>query len=157
MAQLLVNIRHVSDDTWVPGQIIVVMPDDHVWGRLECPPRFVVIKIPNVSVDEFKSFLNDEYEVSLKEAIDAKESITDEKMDALRIENDRPRAWRFVWEDIPDKTKDIMMTKGYITVTRKLWDNVFRPRLRNEWRLRKFGVVELAKKTADDIGLKDGN
>ena len=31
---------------WEVGDVVVVRPDDWKWGRLECPPRFVVIKVP---------------------------------------------------------------------------------------------------------------
>lgn len=56
-AELLVK----AEDAWgtnpaksVKGDIIVVRPDGWVWGREECPPRFVVIKMPGVKVDDVK-------------------------------------------------------------------------------------------------------
>lgn len=34
------------------GDIIAIYPDGHVWGRLECLPDFVVVKIPTVPYSE---------------------------------------------------------------------------------------------------------
>ena len=36
------------------GDIIVVRPDSHVWGREECLPRFIVVKITNMTYDDAK-------------------------------------------------------------------------------------------------------
>ena len=36
------------------GDIIVVRPDGHVWGKEECLPRFIVVKITNLSYDDAK-------------------------------------------------------------------------------------------------------
>jgi len=36
------------------GDIIVVRPDGHVWGNEECLPRFIVVKITNLSYDDAK-------------------------------------------------------------------------------------------------------
>ena len=36
------------------GDIIVVRPDGHVWGREECLPRFIVVKITNMSYEDAK-------------------------------------------------------------------------------------------------------
>ena len=36
------------------GDIIVVRPDDHVWGNEECLPRFIVVKITNMTYEDAK-------------------------------------------------------------------------------------------------------
>ena len=36
------------------GDIIVVRPDSHVWGNEECLPRFIVVKITNMTYDDAK-------------------------------------------------------------------------------------------------------
>lgn len=36
------------------GDIIVVRPDNHVWGREECLPRFLVVKVTNMTYDDAK-------------------------------------------------------------------------------------------------------
>jgi len=38
------------------GDIIVVRPDGWSWGKEECPPKFVVVKMPNVKVDDVKHY-----------------------------------------------------------------------------------------------------
>jgi hypothetical protein len=37
------------------GDIIVVRPDSHVWGNEECLPRFIVVKITNMTYDDAKN------------------------------------------------------------------------------------------------------
>lgn len=34
------------------GDIIVVKPDGWVWGREECLPTFIVVKLPGVTIEE---------------------------------------------------------------------------------------------------------
>ena len=36
------------------GDIIVVRPDSHVWGNEECLPRFIVVKVTNMTYDDAK-------------------------------------------------------------------------------------------------------
>ena len=38
------------------GDIIVVRPDGWEWGREECPPKYVVVKLKNVTVDDVKHY-----------------------------------------------------------------------------------------------------
>ena len=38
------------------GDIIVVRPDGWKWGREECPPRFVVVKLKGVDVKDVKQY-----------------------------------------------------------------------------------------------------
>jgi hypothetical protein len=41
----------------VKGNPIVVKPDGWKWGKRECPPDFVVLKIPNMTVKEGEKYL----------------------------------------------------------------------------------------------------
>ena len=59
MAELLVKMV----DAWGTlesrsrkGDIIVVKSDGWKWGKEECPPRFVVVKLPNVKVEDVKHY-----------------------------------------------------------------------------------------------------
>lgn len=52
------------------GDIIVVKPDGWPWGKEECLPTFVVVKLPGVSVDDVKH-----YEEVLLESKDAKNPV----------------------------------------------------------------------------------
>jgi len=38
------------------GDVIVVRPDGHKWGTKECPPDYVVVKIPEMSYEEAKKY-----------------------------------------------------------------------------------------------------
>ena len=56
-AELLVK----AEDAWGDdpsrsrkGDIIVVRPDGWKWGKEECLPRFIVIKVPNVKAEDLK-------------------------------------------------------------------------------------------------------
>ena len=42
------NARHQQ------GDIIVIRPDGWNWGSSECLPQFIVVQLPNVSVDTIK-------------------------------------------------------------------------------------------------------
>lgn len=39
------------------GSPIVVMPDNHVWGNSEKPPRYIIIALPGFSVDTLRKYL----------------------------------------------------------------------------------------------------
>lgn len=38
------------------GDIIVVRPDGWEWGREECLPNFIVVKLPTISIDTVKKY-----------------------------------------------------------------------------------------------------
>jgi len=52
------------------GDIIVVRPDGWLWGREECLPNYVVIKIPDLKIEDAKK-----YEESLQDTTDKEKSI----------------------------------------------------------------------------------
>jgi len=39
------------------GDIVAVFPDGHKWGRLEGPPKFIIIKVPGMSVKEGRKYI----------------------------------------------------------------------------------------------------
>jgi hypothetical protein len=48
------------------GDIIVIRPDGWEWGSAECLPDFVLVKIPDMTVEEAKQYeesINEEYTV----------------------------------------------------------------------------------------------
>jgi len=49
------------------GDIIVVRPDGWKWGKEECLPNFIVVQLPNISIDTVKY-----YEQSLMDITDQK-------------------------------------------------------------------------------------
>lgn len=48
-----------AKDAWCykRGDVVVVMPDGHEWGRKEGPPHFRVVKLVGVAVDEVRETL----------------------------------------------------------------------------------------------------
>ena len=66
MAELLIKARDPIDlpvneekrnRCYRKGDIIVVMPDGHEWGKEERLPKFVVIKVPGMSVATAKKYI----------------------------------------------------------------------------------------------------
>lgn len=39
------------------GDIVEVMPDDHIWGGEEGPPKFIIIKVTDMTVAEAKGYI----------------------------------------------------------------------------------------------------
>lgn len=44
------------------GDVVVVMPDGHVWGSEECLPDFIIVKVPSVSVETAQTYIQAVYE-----------------------------------------------------------------------------------------------
>lgn len=38
------------------GDVVVIKPDGWRWGKEECPPNFVVIKVPGTKVEDLKRY-----------------------------------------------------------------------------------------------------
>ena len=59
MAELLIKMVDAWGDDKsrsMKGDIIVVRPDGWKWGREECPPRFVVVKLKGVKEADVKHY-----------------------------------------------------------------------------------------------------
>jgi len=69
MCELLINIgdrQNGSDLSWRNGDVVIAMPDGHIWGRFEHKPtflasggleadwpnKFAVVKVPDMTVEE---------------------------------------------------------------------------------------------------------
>lgn len=53
------------------GHIISVQPDNHKWGKEECLPKFYVVKLPDVRVEDVQKYL--ESKVDLLSEVEAGE------------------------------------------------------------------------------------
>jgi hypothetical protein len=103
MAELLVKLRSVfhSDPTkdasgaYKRGQVVVVMPDDHPWGREEVPPKFFLIKVPGVSVGQVQKYTQQQVEGGV---------IT------------RRRLWVIRWKDLPEAARDKVLDTGMLII-----------------------------------------
>ena len=58
MAELLVLAKtaEVKNAKWTRGDVIVVKPDGHKWGREERPPKFFVVRVPKAPVEDFREY-----------------------------------------------------------------------------------------------------
>lgn len=98
MAELLVKAVSAShaDPTkdqrgcYKRGMPVVVMPDDWQWGLEERLPKFVVIKIPTVSVSQVLKY--------------------------IQSTSTRRRLYRIRWEDLPQSAQDKLIETGQLTI-----------------------------------------
>ena len=76
MAECLIRAKGHWKDSWTPaqvnklsiaekeqydartqlGDIVVIRPDGWEWGREECLPNFILVKIPDMTVEEAKQY-----------------------------------------------------------------------------------------------------
>jgi hypothetical protein len=110
-----VGVRRSYDARSQIGDIIVVRPDGWQWGRCECLPEYVVIKIPSMSVEDAKKYeeqLNQDEVVTKNLKVD-KVDFDDEKKKEMFIKENRFTAVPLVIETadmmriITVKTEDI--------------------------------------------------
>ena len=80
---------------------VIDKPDGHPWGREECLPNFVVIKIPDVAGEAIKKYLAPQY-IGLPDANGV-------------VETYRRRLWQIRWTDLPQAVKDKLAT-GVLTI-----------------------------------------
>jgi len=90
MAEVLVCAydRPVSDSggRWYRGMPVVVMPDGHRWGKKERPPRFVVMKFPQLTLREAREvFLEPDTELTDAEILDPETGEPTGEMMELRL------------------------------------------------------------------------
>jgi len=53
MAEFLIYAKNNNSKdiaAYKKGDIVVVMPDDHVWGKEELSPKFSILKVPDLKV-----------------------------------------------------------------------------------------------------------
>lgn len=83
------------------GDIVVVMEDGHRWGKKEGPPNFVIVKIPGVSVEAARKYI---------------EAHTD-TADPLNPVALARRKYTIRVDDMPASAKEQIAKKGEVTVT----------------------------------------
>lgn len=88
------------------GDFVVVMPNGHEWGKEEGLPKFVVVKIPGLSVEAAKKYIQSE----------EGEPDADGNRPILRR-----RLFRILIDDAPSTIKQQLMDTGEVTVT---WEQV---------------------------------
>lgn len=104
MAELLVLAKtaEIKDAKWTRGDVIVVKPDGHEWGREERPPKFYVVKIPRAPVDDFRQYTE-------PQMVDT--GILD--FDGTQITRmEKPRKWQIELDRLPGDAKESLDRKG---------------------------------------------
>jgi hypothetical protein len=110
MAEILVRAQNVTHPDaekdrrgcYKIGYPVVVMPDGHPWGNEERLPKFVVIKIPGVSIATVKKYIGQQYD-------DTKNS------DGVYPVY-RRRLWRIRVADMPIAARNKLSTDGVLTI-----------------------------------------
>lgn len=114
MAEFLVvaqSATHADPDkdergSYKRGDVVVVQPDGHQWGRLETAPKFVVVKVPDVTVEQARRFI---------EAEGATE--VDPFTGTSRFVVSRRRRWRVRVDDVPLAIRNVLRDTGEVTVS----------------------------------------
>jgi len=70
------------------GDIIVVRPDGWKWGKEECLPNFIVVKVPGMTIEEAKK-----YEEQLTEMVDKDGKVVTKPTEAELKELVKDKAW----------------------------------------------------------------
>jgi len=84
------------------GMPVVVMPDSHTWGREEGLPTFVIIKIPGVSVEKVRKYIEPQ-----------REDVANE--DGI-YPTYRRRLWKFRFDDMPTAALKKLRDNGELTI-----------------------------------------
>jgi len=86
------------------GHFVAVMPDGHPWGKKECLPDFVILKVPGVSVTAFEKYL--ESKVDLTDS--ARPVMLSRRINKLDIDA----------TTIPKSIRDSLKNNGVATITK---------------------------------------
>lgn len=118
MAEFLIKARDQVDKAkdeekrnrgWTKGDIVVVMPDGHWWGREERPPKFFVLKIPNLPVNEAVKYIEPhQVDTGL---------VSMDNTKIIRYVS--RRKFRVLIDQFPDYIKNKITDDGIVTVS---WD-----------------------------------
>lgn len=79
------------------GMPVVVMPDGHIWGLEERLPKFIVIKIPLVSVDRVLKYIGEWRDIDNRTVL-------------------QRRRWRIRWADLPLAARNKLQSTGELTI-----------------------------------------
>lgn len=58
------------------GDPVVVKPDGWGWGREECPPKFIVLKVPELSVEDGRQYVVSETQTVVDPEMGEREEVT---------------------------------------------------------------------------------
>lgn len=114
MAEILIkatNATHSDPDKdrrgcYKVGMPVVVQPDGHQWGSAEGLPNFVILKLPGISVEKVKQFIES----------DVVQNGFEEDGFTPKMETYRRRLWRIRVASIPAAVRNKWLTDGEITI-----------------------------------------
>ena len=119
MCEILVKaIDHVHPDpvkdrrgAYKRGDPVLVMPDGHEWGNEERLPRFIVLKIPGLSVEEGNKYTEPEFMDTIinPEVGDIDLIVTEKRMVTRRL-------WNIHLDDLPPGIKIALEVGGMAKV-----------------------------------------
>ncbi len=114
MAEILVKLSDndpsgKNPGAYRPGMPVVVKPDGWRWGREEGPPKFFIVKIPGVPVEEVEKYI-EEYYV---------ERGVDEEGAPIRERGPMRKIWQFQVNERPTAARTKLQSVGEITVSTK--------------------------------------
>ncbi|MFN3075352.1 MAG: hypothetical protein ABT940_00445 [Alphaproteobacteria bacterium] len=108
MAELLLRVASslhadplIDRGCYKRGDVVAVLPDGHVYGRLETLPTFVKVKIPGLAVATAQNWVRPEMDLT----------------DPLKPVMLKRRLWRVRVDDIPAAIRNTLITTGEVTVT----------------------------------------
>lgn len=93
------------------GMPVVVMPDGHKWGAKELPPRFYLIKVPGITIDNVEKFISPEFE-ALPD-VEGKPVVY------------RRRKWQVRVSDLPQGVKDKFRDNGFVIIKAGMYDGPY--------------------------------
>lgn len=112
MCEILVAARNL-DSGYRRGDPITVQRNGHPWGREEGLPNFVVVKIPGLSVERAKEFVDPGFWEPAE--------FGDPEFNAPDVEDRRVkrhrRKVRIFWQEAPAAILQELATTGEVTVT----------------------------------------
>lgn len=72
MAEILIKLQRADDETdkkaFTRGHPVVVQPDGWEWGALERPPRFFVLAVSGLTVEQARPYLEPDLDVAVGDA-----------------------------------------------------------------------------------------
>lgn len=104
MAELLIKAIDaiVEDDpvkdkagSYKRGDVVVIYPDGHEYGKIEGLPKFMIVKIPDLSFKDAQKYIEEEVDDT----------------DLNNIITITRRRYKFLVDDIPSEIGEVVMTK----------------------------------------------
>lgn len=93
------------------GDIVVVMPDGHEWGKEERLPKFVVVKVAGMSVETAQKYIE-------PRAVDS--GLVDVRGRAI-LRTTARRRWKILVDTVPTAVKTALTKSGVYETS---WSNI---------------------------------